>query len=141
MWAESIGYKPEELQNLDISEIENKAVSEMYRRFILSAIEKGEPIQEYLNWQNRHLHIIVIPIKNEDSDVISSCGSFVYDITERIETELKIQETEERFFTIFNNNKDGIILMNIETETIEVNEGFYQLIGSYKSTKSESLFN
>jgi len=141
MWAESIGYKPEELQDLDISKINNKAVSEMYRRFILSAVEKGEPIQEYLNWQNRHLHIIAIPIKNEDSDIINTCGSFVYDITERIETELKIQETEERFFTIFNNNKDGIILMNIETETIEINEGFYQLIGSYKSTNNKTLFN
>lgn len=141
MWADSIGYKPEELKNLDISKIDNKEASELYRKFILRAVEKGEPIQEYLNWHNRHLHVIVIPIKNEDSDVISTCGSFVYDITERIETELKIQETEERFFTIFNNNKDGIILMNIETETIEVNEGFYQLIGSYQSTRNKTLFN
>jgi len=139
MWAENIGYKPEELQNLNISELNDQSISNLYRRFILNAIVKGEPIQEYLNWNNRHLHIIVIPIKNEKNDIIKSCGSFVYDITDRIEAELKIQETEERFFAIFNNSKDAIILMNIATETIEVNEGFYQLVGSHNLTKENIL--
>jgi PAS domain S-box-containing protein len=129
-WANNIGFEPEELVGYDISQMADYETSTTYRNFILKAIKIKQPIEEYLQWHNLHLHAIVIPIQNELTGEITSCGSLVYNISEKIEADQKIRETEERFFSIFNQSKDAIILLTPDLEIIDANEAFQLLHGS-----------
>lgn len=142
-WAERIGYTPKELEGFDISKLTDHDTSDLYRKLIQKAINERSSIQEYVRWHNLDLYAIVIPLIRENSDVITSCGSLVYDISAKIESDKKIREAEDRFLSIFNNSKDAIVLMTKELEIVEVNEGFYNLHGSrdyYKENIIESYF-
>jgi len=138
-WANNIGFEPEELNGYDISRMSDTDTSTIYRKLILKATTVKQPIQEYLFWHNLYLHVIVVPIPDERTGNITSCGSLVYNISEKFEAESKIRETEERFFSIFNNSKDVIALLTLQLEIVDVNEGFYQLHGSTDYPKQNVL--
>jgi len=129
-WANNIGFEPEELEGYDISRMPDVETATIYRNFILRAIKIKQPVEEYLYWHNLHLHAIVIPIQNELTGEITSCGSLVYNISEKIEADQKIRETEERFLSIFNQSKDAIVLLSTDLEIIDANEAFQVLHGS-----------
>jgi PAS domain S-box-containing protein len=129
-WANNIGYEPEELEGFDISRMTDIETSTIYRDFILKATNINQPLEEYLFWHNKHLHVIIIPIPDERTGEITSCGSLIYNISEKTEAESKIRETEERFFSIFNQSKDAIILLTTNLEIIDANEAFLLLYGS-----------
>lgn len=105
----------------------------------MKTLEMKQPIEEFLQWHNYYLHVISIPIVNELTGNIFFCGSLVYDITEKIETNQQLKETEERFISIFNNSKDAIILLNMQLEIVDVNESFYQLHGSREYYQQDIL--
>jgi PAS domain S-box-containing protein len=129
-WADGIGFETQELEDYDIDLMVDRETSMLYRKFIHKAIEMKQPIEEFHYWHNLHLHTIIIPIVDEQTGEITSCGSLVYNISDKIEADLKIQETEERFFSIFNNTKDAIVLLTMQLEIVDVNDSFYQLHGS-----------
>lgn len=142
-WAQNIGYTPEKLEGFDISELKDKETAALYRRYILKAIEARQSIQEYLHWHDMDLHVILVPLINENTDKITSCGSIIYNISEKIRSDQKLKETEEKFISVFNNSKDAIVLMTKDLEIVEVNEGFYKLHGStdyYRKNLIESYF-
>ncbi len=138
-WANKIGFEPEELEGFDISYLPDKETASLYRRVIMKTLELKQPVEEYVSWHNLHLHVISVPIVNEQTGDITSCGSLVYDISEKIEADKKIKETEERFISIFNNSKDAIILLNMQLEIVDANESFYQLNGSREYHKQDIL--
>ncbi len=142
-WAQNIGYTPEELEGFDISNLKDKETAALYRRYILKAIEARKSIQEYIHWHDMDLHVILVPLINDNSENITSCGSLIYNISEKIRSDHKLKETEEKFISVFNNSKDAIVLMTKNLEIIEVNEGFYKLHGStdyYRKNLIESYF-
>ena len=51
------------------------------------------------------------------------------EITERKQSELKLQESEQRFRTIFDRAIDGIVIFSIEGEIIDVNDAFASMHG------------
>jgi PAS domain S-box-containing protein len=139
IWARNIGYNSNELEGFDISLMPDHETSTLYRRIILRTIKEKHPIEEYIFWKNLHLHVISIPIVNSQSREITSCGSLVYDITDKINANQKIRETEERFFSIFNNSKDAIILLSIQLEIVDANETFNKLYVSTDFPKKNVL--
>jgi PAS domain S-box-containing protein len=138
-WADGIGFDPQELEDYDIDLMTDRETSLLYRKFIQRAIEMKQPIEEFHYWHNLHLHTIIIPIVDEQTGEITSCGSLVYNISEKIEAKSKIRETEERFFSIFNNSKDAIVLLTLQLEIVDVNESFYQLHGAIDYPKQNIL--
>ncbi len=129
-WANKIGYSSKGLEGFDIANLSDKETAALYRKIILKTLDIKHPIEEYVVWKNLHLHVISIPIINEQTGNITSCGALVYNISEKVEADRKIKETEERFISVFNNSKDAIILLNMQLEIVDVNESFYQLHGS-----------
>ncbi|MFH0968382.1 MAG: PAS domain S-box protein [Methanobacteriota archaeon] len=51
------------------------------------------------------------------------------DISERKEAELALKENEEKFFSIFEETPDPILILNSRDQIIEVNQGFERIFG------------
>ena len=138
-WANSLNFSPEELKCFDIDQLPEKETSALYRLYILKAVADKRPIEEYVFWHNMHLHVIVIPILEEKTNVVMSCASLVYDISEKFEAEKKIRETEGLFMSIFNNSNDAIVLLTMQLEIVDVNKEFYRLHGSTDCSRQNVL--
>jgi hypothetical protein len=64
-WADGINYSPEELEDMDIETILDSETYHFCRKYISQAITSGHTIQDYIQWRDKHLQIVVIPIKEE----------------------------------------------------------------------------
>lgn len=129
-WATTIGYSSQELEDFDIENLTDRETAFLYRKIIQKAILLNHPFDEYLLWKNYHLHAVVIPIANNQTGKVDSVGALVYDISEQISDKRKIQESEDRFISIFNNSKDAIALISMDLKIKEVNDEFIKLHGS-----------
>jgi PAS domain S-box-containing protein len=67
-------------------------------------------------------------IRDQSGDIVG-CQSAVQDITERKRVEQALRRSEERYQTIVKQATDGIFIMSLEGEILEVNDAFAQLHG------------
>ncbi len=107
---------------------------------IVSAIPKevfGEFDQEYRivqpNGEMRWIRDRAFPIYNEQGKIYRIAG-IAQDITERKQTELALQKSEQRFRQIFDHAPIGMSLINFHThQFIQVNPAYYQMLGYSES--------
>ena len=112
-----LGYKPEEIKNLTVSDIHpKKHLSSVIRVFEKQA--------------RREITEANVPVKRKDSSVFYAdinsfpiiLGGKTYltgifrDITERRQAEEKLKESEQRFKAIFDNAADGILLADVKSK-------------------------
>ncbi|MFP4124407.1 MAG: PAS domain-containing protein [Coleofasciculus sp.] len=112
---------------------------------IVSAIPKevlGEFDKEYRivqpNGEMRWIRDRAFPIYNEQGKMYRIAG-IAQDITERKQTELALQKSEQRFRQIFDHAPIGMSLINFHThQFIQVNPAYYQMLG-YSESEIMSL--
>jgi len=141
LWANNFGLEPEDVEGRDIEIIGNDEVLLIANNIVLGLKKEKKAIQEYFYLNEMHLQLFVFPIFDETSGDVVSCAVFAYNISEKFEAELKAHETEQRFFAIFSNSPDAIVLLSMNLEIEEVNEGFFNLYGSREYSKTGILEN
>jgi PAS domain S-box-containing protein len=129
LWANSLGFAPEEMEGFNIVNLNDDETEALYRKFISQAKQEKGMVQEYCRWHDMDLYVNIIPIKDEQNNEVISCACFVYNVTEKFQSELKMRESEAKFFNIFNNSIDGIALLTADLEIVEVNERLQLLFG------------
>jgi PAS domain S-box-containing protein len=116
-YAHDLKIKPDEIAGRTDYEFYPKELAEKYRADDKRIMESGEieDLEEkYIqNGQERFVHTIKTPLKDEKGTVFGLLGIF-YDITERKNTENELRESEERFRTIFDGANDGLLLADLE---------------------------
>jgi PAS domain S-box-containing protein len=135
-WAKAIGFEVMDVEGEDITSLLDVETVELYKSFIRKSVAKQAPLQEYLLYRDWYLYVIVTPILDEQTGQYTSCASFIYNVTDKYMAELKMQESEEKFFTIFNNSTDAMALLTYDFRVIEANRKIGSLLG-YTPRKSD----
>lgn len=128
-WADGINRAPEELEDIDIETILDTETYHFCRKYISQTIASGQPIQDYVQWRGKHLEIVVIPIKEDLYGAFNQCAALIHDITDRVVAGQKIRESEHKFFNIFHNSSDAIVVLTPDMKILDVNKRFYELSG------------
>ncbi len=72
-------------------------------------------------------HTFLVPIRDETGRIVRIAG-FARDIAEEERAKRALQDSEEKFFKVFQSSPDAIVVSDMETgRLIEVNEGFERL--------------
>lgn len=136
LWANTIGCETDYAEGKDINLLLDKETANLYRKFIGKALSSEAAVQEYIHYRSMYLYIIVTPIIDEQTGKYSSCASFVYNVSDKFEAEKKLKESEEKFFTIFNNSRDAMALLTTDFKVIEANQRIGTLLG-YSPRKTD----
>ncbi|MDH7593172.1 MAG: PAS domain S-box protein, partial [Methanomicrobiales archaeon] len=114
--AERFKSTPQELQGKQLSEIFSPAMAERHLRVIRQVVESREPLstimREEFNDGPRWVDIRLTPLRCGRGAVQGVLGIFL-DITQRIEMEQRIRESEEKFRNLFENASDAIFLCEV----------------------------
>jgi PAS domain S-box-containing protein len=136
LWANAIGFEVNDIEGKDISTLFDKETVHLYKDFIGRAVAKQAPLQEYLLYNGKYLYVLVTPILDELTSRYLSCASFIYNVTDKYKAEIKLQESEEKFFTIFNSSTDAMALLTVDFKVVEANQRIGTLLG-YNPRKSD----
>ncbi len=126
------GYEKKNLLRMNIAEIntmEENAISEE-----IQAAIGGKSIHNFLIRTGtgllKHVEVYSSPIEIKGEKYIYA---IVNDVTEKIESQIALKESEEKFRLTFNTMMDAILITDVETgKFIDVNKGFEQLTGYSK---------
>jgi PAS domain S-box-containing protein len=129
LWANLFGYSPEVMAEKELTRFCDAETLALYQDFIFRANQSGEPVQEYYKWRNRDLYVNIFPVKDLIIEQESYFAGFVYDVTDKLQAELKVRESEEKFFKIFNSSSDILLVLDTDLLVIETNKRANQLLG------------
>jgi PAS domain S-box-containing protein len=76
--------------------------------------------------ETTYLDSYAVPLKNESGD-IESCIQITRNITQQVQAEKELHQSEEKFRTLFENSRDPVYITTREGEIIEVNQSFLDL--------------
>ena len=76
--------------------------------------------------ETTYLDSYAVPLKNE-SGVIESCIQITRNITEQMQTEKKLEKSEEKFRTLFEDSRDSVFITTREGKVIAINQSFLDL--------------
>jgi PAS domain S-box-containing protein len=133
--AESYGMGVEDLVGRLQADLHpNREQVERYLADDRRAIQSGQPLfvqeepyQDH-NGATRWLDVIKVPCDIEDFGEPAIVG-LATDITERRETEARLQESEKRYRTMFENTGTGTVLSEADMTLRMVNREFAQMVG------------
>jgi PAS domain S-box-containing protein len=128
-WAAASGHLPSDLEEAIIETVFDADTCQLYHTIINDALQKQITVQDYCQWRNLYLELVVIPIRNESNGLFRQCAVLVHNITDRIEAEQKIRESEIKFSNIFNNSSDAIVVITPQLKVLEVNRRFFEITG------------
>lgn len=94
----------------------------------LNIVVKGESLKVIRHIMNHFFEIIYIP-RFDKENVFDSIYGFAYDITNRVEAERALKESEERFRGIYENNTIAIYRTNLKGEFLLANNKMVELLG------------
>jgi len=141
-YARDFGIKPEEIRGKTDYDLYEKELADKHieydKKIIMSG--KAEEVEEQYAEGEKEMfvHKLKAPIMDEKNNIVGLFGIF-WDITQRKEVERELIESEEKFRTIFDSAKDGIILVDVETKKIYMgNKAFCKMFG-YTSEEIQRL--
>ena len=97
-------------------------------------MQTGKPIElveEYVYADGRKLflHVIKLPVIGPDGKIIGTQG-IQFDITERKRVEEALQDSEEKFRSLFNNAEVGMFRTHLDgTELLDANDKYLSILG------------
>ena len=119
-YAQDLGIKPDEIGGKTDYDFYPKELAEKYRADDKRILESGkiEDIEERYIQDGRDIwvHTVKTPVKDEKGNIVGILAIF-WDITERKRAEETLQESEERYRTLFQTANDAIFLMDGECFT------------------------
>lgn len=115
-----VRFIPEQLKEKIYALIEDARKGEIIERHTNGWISK-DGNEHVFQWSNT-----LIRKPGGEMDYILSVG---IDVTERIEAEKLIQQQKEEFETIFNTTKDGIAILDLESNFLEFNQTYMEMTG------------
>ncbi|MGC9151338.1 MAG: PAS domain S-box protein [Microbacter sp.] len=86
------------------------------------AKDSGEKEVYFKNGKKRIIHTVRVPIKDEATGRIHSLLVLSDDVTERRKMQDALQESEELYRTLLNASPEGIVILNMQQEIIELSD-------------------
>ncbi|MBD2662884.1 integral membrane sensor hybrid histidine kinase [Richelia sinica FACHB-800] len=126
MLSKALGKSREELlKKSSVKELLNYLDPTLFNKFV-EVVETGNCLTDDLYYpleESSWFHYVAVKVGD-------GLAVTVRDITTRKQAEIKLQESETKFLTIFNNNPDPVwIATLIEGRCLNVNESFCQFLG------------
>jgi PAS domain S-box-containing protein len=101
---------------------------------LIARLRRERKIQGYQTWHRRpdgkEIHVVanVVGIFN-DSDVLTQVKGYIFDDTERKIAEESLQESEEKYHRLFDEDLTGDFIATLEGEILECNPAFAEIYG------------
>lgn len=138
-----LGYTPNEIMVEWTSLVTDNPINEKGYQLTEKAIETGEAQEEYLlemikkDGKKIYAQVAESPIKDAFGNVIGIAGA-IRDVTEKIEAEKVLKESEERFRGLYENATLGIYRTTPAGEVLMANPALIKLLGysSFDEVKS-----
>ncbi len=141
-FTEMLGFSAEELTDLPNPPIFPKEVLDE-RENLLESLHKGEEItnlrtvRRTKNGQIRTIYASFRPVNHEN---VLAIGMYK-DITHELKIQLALEESEERFRSLFDYNKDAIWSIDLDGKFTSANYAFERIMGISPSILSELDLN
>ena len=132
-YAEWLGLSPEETRNKTVKQMRGNEAYKVIMPNLRKALREGKKIS-YDHYLTKHdgkrifVNAVYEPHK-DDKGNIQGVFVLVSDITDRKETEMKLQETTERFNKIVDSNIIGVSIADLDGHLFEVNDVYLDMIG------------
>ena len=100
----------------------------------IAEVSKGKPLRNYEDIfqraDGRRIHVTVMgsPVRDAEGKVVAATA-VIRDITERLEAEHNLRESEERFRGVFESAPVGMYLLDPEGRILQVNAAFCRMLG------------
>ena len=119
-FEKGIGYNREEAIGKNPTLMKSGIMSEEYYANLWKTITNGEVWHEEIinrkkNGELYTAYQVITPIK-DDSDTITSYVAIQNDITQRIQSESRLQELKNEYESIFNNSHDAVFLIDVTND-------------------------
>ena len=129
--AELFGCQPGDLLGKTPDEIFDPEYAEIVNEVDKLALN-GEIVDQVrslcLGEQVHHFHTVQVALTEADGNLDGICG-IVRDITEQKEVEEALRESEERFRTFYNANRDGYVIVLGTGEILDANPRLLEMLG------------
>ena len=137
-----LGYSSaEELKKINL---ENEFYAKYDRQdFLIEINKKGIIEGKRSQWTKKDGSKIYVSesartIRNLSGDILYYLGT-VEDISERQRAEELIQESEERYRSLYNSMVDGVVVTDLEGKIIECNPSYLKMLGNYSLDEIRQL--
>jgi len=131
--AESVGKKPDDLIGKHCYKFWNKSDKPCKNCPVLLSLKTGKPqeIQKQTP-DGRHWYIRGYPIFNENGKIVNLV-ELTLDITDKIKSDEKRKEFEERYRSLFNDSHDWIYICDFKGKFIDANKSAIEGMGYTKN--------
>ncbi|MBW2038229.1 MAG: PAS domain S-box protein [Deltaproteobacteria bacterium] len=129
-----LGYKPKEILKKHFYDLFPPEDREELKKAAFEVFAKKQPFREFMNRNVRKDGKIVwlstsgVPMLDEKGNLLGYRGADI-DITERKRAEEALQESEERYRTLFEQSRDAIYITTREGKFIDANQSMLDLFG------------
>ncbi|HEC40359.1 MAG TPA: PAS domain S-box protein, partial [bacterium] len=128
-----IGYKKEELMEMHITELIAEETLPIFAPELKNLIKNGRITLTDLYCKGKDgTKIIgglnVVAMYGPDG-VFNGARGIFKDIPERKKTEQRLKESEEKYRTLFESSKDGIIFSNMDGKIMDCNQAYLNMLG------------
>lgn len=132
-FEEITGLKLAQIKGKKVTEIiEDKELANKYWQDDLEVIRTGLPkrkiIEPLLNDPTRLFVTDKIPFKTIDNEIVGVLGHS-YEITERVNAEKALLESERRFRLLFDTSPEGAFLCSFDGKIVSANAAFLSMLG------------
>ena len=132
-WCEMTGLSPREAVGLDwtnniYSEDRDRVIKAWHK--MVGAKDKFEIEYRCLNKSKKLTWVlsIAIPMINEDGKHTGFIGTCI-DITERINAEVGLMESERKYRQLYQGSRDGYVMVDMSGKIIESNDAYKEMLG------------
>ncbi|WP_034670928.1 PAS domain S-box protein [Ectobacillus panaciterrae] len=100
---------------------------------IKEKLDRGLPINEVVRFihmenQTKWARMIIHPYKDK-MGAIERLDGIILDITEKKQSELALEESEQRYKSLFENNLDGVFSIDLKGNFVNANQTFEKITG------------
>ena len=89
---------------------------------------KVESVDLYDKTFDKYFNVSCSPIFNEQDEIVRHVD-LIKDITKRKKTEIALEESEERYRSLFESAREGITITDSEGKILRMNDAFAVMLG------------